>query len=726
MSGRALLCGAFAMAISACSADAQFSGSLQATHFHLAARPAAAQPITEAAMLDRLNGLCRFTAQWQNASGAVIDPYLHREFQYATPYFAFAVGTLVVAGRSRDLLPHGAAAMEHATLQLAAGRAAVTDQHAEFFLASLTEALPVYEALVPRAQWLRWRDRLRLPIARIIGKEANNNWRTYAIKGEWQRAKLGLVSHRDAVAFVEQYWKSEQRDRFAAAPTSLYHDRTGDPDTLSVALVGEGNLLSLVVEGYDGPSAAQIRRKVLDALRATLLMVDPSGQLPVNGRTDDHVWTDIALPLAFSAAAPMLRADGDAETADAMERTAELSFAGIERWRREDGRWAGSYFITKNHFDPRLRVGYQNATQTSNYTGSLMFHLAELYRLRHQTHAGPSRAAAPVEIGGYALALEPEFASAFANAGGLQMQFNLRGETEQRNDNWWTPLGAVRIARTGWDTRLGPSDGAQTATDAVSFAPEFLRDGRWIRLAQVPASYEAHWSVQEVNPAILRCTLEYHPVAGSAGPAFRDQFILTPDGVFSSVEQTPASAAAWAVTWPLLIDDGRPLRTHITDRIAETAYPRSTDTESFLAVDADSKLYRNPTPVRSTYGDLLPVRLRTAAGISRTFIYPHDASQPAAETVLQSFRVTAHGFQSMLGRVDGEVYVGRTYAGGFASSVDLDNDGRPDLTFDRACGFVLQLRDRVVTAIETDQPVTARLEQRTYKLRAYRPRMIAP
>ena len=336
-----------------------FQGSAELTHFHLAPRTSAVQPITPSAMLDKLDGLCRFTVQWQDASGAVIDPFVHREFQYATPYFAFAVGTLVQAGRSRDLLPHGVAAMEHATRQLGEGDAAVPDGHGEFFLASLSEALPVYKELVPRETWLRWRDRLRLPIARMIGEDHLGNWRTYAMKGEWQRAKLGLVSRADAIVFIEDSWKKDQLGRFAAEPTALYHDRSSDPDTLSVALVGEANLLALVVEGYDGPSAPQMKTKVLDALRSTVLLVDPTGQVPANGRTDDHVWTEAGLQLVFSAAAPMVRAEGDARTADAMERLADLSFAGMDRWRRSDGRWSGSYFITKNHFDPRLRVGYQ-------------------------------------------------------------------------------------------------------------------------------------------------------------------------------------------------------------------------------------------------------------------------------------------------------------------------------------------------------------------------------
>ena len=149
-----------------------------------------------------------------------------------------------------------------------------------------------------------------------------------------------------------------------------------------------------------------------------------------------------------------------------------LAFQSIARWRRTDGPWAGSYFVTKNHFDPALRVGYQPASQYSNYNGSLMFHLAEAY---HARASEIEERPAPAEIGGYAVEMDPQFASAFANAGGMQMQANLRGQVGVTHENRWSPLGVVRFARAGWDTRLGPSDGALTKTGGVSFAPAFRR-----------------------------------------------------------------------------------------------------------------------------------------------------------------------------------------------------------------------------------------------------------
>src|SRR5271169_1809413 len=85
------------------------------TGYHLTARPWKPLGTPRERYLDAIEGDCRFTAKHQDASGAVIDPFLKREHQYATPYFAHAVGTLVEAGRAKDLLPSGVKAMEHAT-----------------------------------------------------------------------------------------------------------------------------------------------------------------------------------------------------------------------------------------------------------------------------------------------------------------------------------------------------------------------------------------------------------------------------------------------------------------------------------------------------------------------------------------------------------------------------------------------------------------------------------
>lgn len=90
--------------------------------------------------------------------------------------------------------------------------------------------------------------------------------------------------------------------------------------------MGRGNLLALIHLGYDGPSAAEIRKAVETATRNTLMLQDPSGQAPANGRTDDHVWVDIGYGLAFEVMAAR-----DKELAGQYRRAASLAFRNALR-----------------------------------------------------------------------------------------------------------------------------------------------------------------------------------------------------------------------------------------------------------------------------------------------------------------------------------------------------------------------------------------------------------
>ena len=83
--------------------------------------------------------------------------------------------------------------------------------------------------------------------------------------------------------------------------------------------------------------------------------------------------------------------------------------------------------------------------------------------------------------------------------------------------------------------------------------------------------------------------------------------------------------------------------------------------------------------------------------------------------------MTPDGFHSLLGRVSGNLYVGRTSAGGVGTEIDLDGDGKPDVRFSRECGFLLQLDRGQVIAVETDRAVTAQLRGRRVSLVAQSP-----
>jgi hypothetical protein len=347
-----------------------------------------------------------------------------------------------------------------------------------------------------------------------------------------------------------------------------------------------------------------------------------------------------------------------------------------------------------------------------------MFHLAEAYHARE--HEIPERPS-PSEIGGYALGLDPEYATAFANAGGMQIQVNLRGQLEETHTKRWTPLGVVRLARVAWETRLGPSDGVLTNEGGVSLGPTFLENGRWLRLADLSDRYEGKWSVDFVHALLVRCSVTYGPKAGHSGPTFRNDFVITPDGVLYTVQKTSENDVQWGVTWPVIENDGRPLQASVGSHSASVSYPGGTDEQNFLSLEAKPFVTREDRTFRSTYGDLRAVRVIASGPNNQSFIYPRSAGDPAAAEVRQSFKKTADGFVSKVARVKGSTYVGRTSAGGVAKELDINGDGRADVRFDQACGFVIQLRDGKPVAVEADRDVAGSIGGRKLSLRAHQP-----
>ena len=223
--------------------------------FHLDGKEEAGTWNAREAYLNDAEGVCRFLLRHQAPeeapnAGAVLDPFLGREHQYTTPYIAFAVGVLLQAGRAPDLLPVGVAAMAWATRCVAEDR--VPEAHDEFYLAPLAEALDRYEGFGPREKLDLWRGRLQAPVEEIIEglRAKTNNWRSYAMKGEWAWYRVGLIDRASAVAFIEDAWLHRtQRERIVLETPHLYQDWSSDPQSMAVEAVGRGNLLALAAAG---------------------------------------------------------------------------------------------------------------------------------------------------------------------------------------------------------------------------------------------------------------------------------------------------------------------------------------------------------------------------------------------------------------------------------------------------------------------------------------------
>ncbi len=705
----------------ACADDARLTEP--AVRFHLTARPWTPLDVSRNDYLDTVEALCRYTAQHQDERGAIIDPVLGREHQYATPYFAYAVGVLVDAGKASDLLPHGVQAMDSATECFSQGADGIPDRHGEFFLTPLAAALQHYEPHVDETVIDRWTQRLSKPRVDVLqdGGARNNNWRTYAMRGEWTRAQAGLVPMDDAVGFINDAWRlGSQRDRIAPDRLNFYQDWSSDPQSLAVEAVGRVNLLAMIAAGYDATETGKEMAPIVErGTRMSLLWQDPTGQCPPNGRTDNHVFNDVLYQLGFELLAERARQRGEQRLASQARRAARLGFQSIARWQRDDDPWKGSFYVTKNHFDPQDRVGYQPASQYSNYNGAVMLHLAEAYETASdEIEPQP----APCEIGGYAVEADPRFGSLVANAGGMQLQINLRGDSVPKYGQYWTPLGLVRFSRVGWDSRLGPSDGARerrATGSAVSFAPTWKQGKHWVRLADLAEHYRGTWTTTFEHPLLVQGHVLYHSATGVGGPIFRHEFTITPDGVLTTLNCEDDSQA-FGLTVPLLEDDGRPLEVNTEPPILSTGYPGADDRQNFLCMN-EGVTATSGSKILSSYGYLRPVRVTSDDDLLTVFVYPSGVEDPNANEVRASFRSTPEGFGSVLVSVQGTIYRGRFSAGGFGSSLDLDDDGRPEVQLSEACNFIVQLKAGAITAIEVDRSVEATLAGKQISLVSFTP-----
>jgi len=828
-------------------------------------------------------------------NGSLIDPFNLREHQYATPYYAFAVATAVSEGRQIALLESGARALDHATADIAGldGSAKANDNHGEFFGAPMMKALRLfkrmsaqYPAVLPASRIARWESRLSTSRVSYMNNGVGQNWRTYAMKGEWLRVQDGLVPRAagtgsgsyQGVNFIEWYWNNEQRarysrdrDQFFLEPYYLmYHDDdTNSRQNFAYHGGATGNLLDLIVNGYDGPSRNDIFTTISFAARSSLLTMSGNGDAPASGRTGNHIWNDVVYANTYEQMAELVWAAGDKRLAGRFRRAARLAFQSAWRFQQEQG-W---FSVTKSLLPPSHKNVYYDWSALTNYNGYTEIHSAEAFATR--LTAIPEQPT-PAEIGGFAFNLDSQFATSFANAGGMQVQLCTRGSSQSANDrqagvNSFT-LGIVRFSRPDWDSRLGPADGWTAAdwSQAISFSPTFLENGVWKMLSELPDRYGGVFTPTFVHPLLVRGTLALTPKTGQTGPSFALNLVITPDGVLVDTVRS-AGSETFGVVWPLMEFDGK----HVLDArvgadIASTAYPKQSatrlvleaesaalsggattatanpgfsgsgyvsvpatsgvlewtgvpggdggsatlgfrytlpqatatartltlrvngeartlrfvhtgnantygggvlnfpmywhqvhvpvsllagsantvrlesadgaglaidelrvfpadaaqpepDQQNFIALGSTLSIDASAAPRRSAYGDQRPLRVTQGGSTVSTFVYPRKAADPSAESVRSSFVRDGADFSSVLGRVRGDTYVGRTSAGGVGTGIDLDGDGAHDVTFDQSCAFVLQLSGGAVSAVEADRFVTFRHAGREIALAPHTP-----
>lgn len=664
--------------------------------------------VTRDGILDRLESTVRGVARYQDRSGAIIDPVEKREFQYSTPYFAYAASVLIANGRGEDLLGPAAAAMNRATDSYGQGRTAIPDQHGEFYLFPMAEAYKTLAPLVRNSAARTWMARMQTPLSETL-EGIDWNWKTYAMKGVWSLHGIGAISRTAATDFIETAWVDKQRGRFEANSLSMYEDNTSGPDTIAYDYAARANLMLLVLDGYDGPSAEPIRKAVMDGNNAGLYLLDPTGQVSNTGRSANHVWNDVVAAVGFERQARVLANQGFTVTATKFHRAAGLSVLSTDRWKRRDG----LYQITKNREEPAEQRGYADYSALTNYNGYMMLHLAELVQ---EWRPRLAESATPAETGGYALQTDDNFATAVAAAGGVQVNAALRGEKSINFDQFWTQLGVTRVSEQNWDSRLGNLSGQDPLTKAAfSLAPAIFVDGEWRRMAEAADTYTATFIAETVTAEMTRVTLRYTPNTSTL-PKLVQTLTITRDGVLMTISTTGSSVGA---TLPLLMDDGAPLATTISQTSASTGYTATGDTLNYLLLDKGATITNVDDVIQGATGDYAPLLAsRTGVSSMSVFVYTARAGEIDGEALQRTMKANRYDVSSALGTVTGTRYVGATTAGGFGTTADLNRDGVADARFDRPVEWVMLVNQGRATFVQADDDASLVYGRFTYGLTA--------
>ena len=230
------------------------SGS-STTSFHLTARPWSPSDVTSADLLSRIKGEVAYWATQQAPDGSIPDPYTHLTYAITPSNFAYGAALLVSTGDT-TYLSQAISAMNWAANHYATTADDSTSDGLEFDITPLVNAYSLLKASgkVSASELQTWAN--DLDTTKTNPLQLNSNWSTYAMNGAWLQYKAGLISLSSATSTIESIWTNYQSARENSNTGGLYVDGSSGPYSLSVEAVGRGNIVALIAEGYNGPSAA--------------------------------------------------------------------------------------------------------------------------------------------------------------------------------------------------------------------------------------------------------------------------------------------------------------------------------------------------------------------------------------------------------------------------------------------------------------------------------------
>lgn len=522
--------------------------------------------LTRAEYLRLADGIVRSFTFLQNARGAILDLYEGVEKQYATPAFACASAILCSTGGSPGLLSSSIRALDWATSQLVAGKAA--DGHDDFYTVLLMHAYERLRDRAPAGKIGQWQRRIRrIAPARLYkfqpDGEQLHNWNLVAVNGEWMRHRAGLGDERPWI----EASLARQADLFTSH--GMYRD-PGDP--IAYDAFARYHVVNLLEQGYDGRFARTLRGLMDRGAWTSLFTQSPHGEIPCGGRSGHHQWNEAAHAMICEVYASRCARRGDAVGAAAFKRSARLALRSLARWVRP----SGDLWIVKNRADPSLRHGYEGYSFHSQYNllTAAMLSIAYLH-----ADDAVDEGACPAEVGGFAFGIQPAFHKVFANAGGMYLEIDTGADTQ------YNPTGLLRVHHPAWDPGISVSDGVSAEriyetptppTLSLSIGPAWRDpEGLWHTLAEHDGRLlrDAKVRVTREEPDEVEFEVAYTGELRGGGARVHQAFSIRPERLIVTDLVEGASRGA-RQDFPLPVNDGeRDIPTEVSGRHAAVLQP---------------------------------------------------------------------------------------------------------------------------------------------------------
>ena len=381
---------------------------------------------------------------FQDGSGAIIDPVYKIEWQYSTPCYALSVALLNAAGRitESDLFDSGVKAMSCAVDEMYENRCA--HNHGEFFIQPIMMAMDLYEGVVPDELSVEWKNKIATVDPYLLYKDNLNrkkkcyNHNVVALAGEYLRVRKGIDFGGE---FFERHMKHQEQ---YMSDNGMYIDNPTNPPMVYDEFTRQF-LASIMVEGYDGPSHDFYCDRLLNGAWTSLFMQSPYGEVPCGGRSAQHIWNEAAAAVTYEIYAAQYQAAGRSAEARAFKRAAHKSIQSIMRWGRPDG----SGYIVKNRYPIEAMHGYESYSAQSQYNLLACWLMAVAYLYADDSIP---EAPAPSDVGGYVIPMTDVYHKVFANAAGNYVEYELSADPR------YNATGIVRIHLKNSNPQIGPSD----------------------------------------------------------------------------------------------------------------------------------------------------------------------------------------------------------------------------------------------------------------------------